>query len=79
MSAIRPEFVIGGHMLGSATFDALILPTINLINWLYVARPRNAFAPEIRVELMKRFGKLRRDKCPLANLPKTRTGRGEWD
>lgn len=69
------EFVIGGYTLGGTTFDAIIFGYYEGDRVIYVARTRNGFTPAIRADLMKRFGKLRTDKCPFANLPEPRTGR----
>ncbi|MFL6448719.1 MAG: hypothetical protein ACJ746_13675 [Bryobacteraceae bacterium] len=65
--------------LGGTTFDALIFGYYENDKLIYVVRTRNGFTPKVRADLMKRFGKLRTDKCPFANLPEPRTGSGEQD
>jgi ATP-dependent DNA ligase len=67
--------VIGGYKFGATTFDALVFGYFERARLLYVARTRNGFTPTLRADLMKRFEKLRTDKCPFANLPEQRTGR----
>ena len=69
------EFVVGGYNLGGTIFDALIFGYYEQDRLIYVARTRIGFTPEIRADLMQRFGKLRTDKCPFSNLPEPRTGR----
>ena len=69
------EFVIGGYTRGTKTFDALIFGYYEGNRLLYVARTRNGFTPATRAQLFKRFGGLRVDHCPFANLPEARSGR----
>src|SRR4051794_12988999 len=68
------EFVIGGYTFSGTTFDALVFGYYEGDRLINVARTRNGFSPALRADLMKRFERLRTDKCPFANLPEPLTG-----
>jgi hypothetical protein len=69
------EFVIAGHTVGGATFDALVFGYYEGSKLLYVSRTRNGFTPRLREDMLKRFRGLEITDCPFANLPEARGGR----
>jgi hypothetical protein len=68
------EFVVGGYTRAPRAFDALVFGYYQPGKLLYAARTRNGFTPASRDELFKRFKGLETPKCPLVNLPETRSG-----
>jgi ATP-dependent DNA ligase len=69
------EFVIGGYIVGSSTFDAVILGYYEGQDLIYVARTPNGFTPRLRDDLAKKFRPLETESCPFANLPESKSGR----
>jgi DNA ligase D-like protein (predicted ligase) len=70
------EFVIGGYTPTPKNFDALLFGYYEAGKLLHVSRTRNGFTPAIREQLFRHFKGLQIDRCPFANLPKTKTG--QW-
>jgi bifunctional non-homologous end joining protein LigD len=69
------EFVIGGYTPGNP-FDALIVGYYEGEQFLYAAKVRNGFVPQLRREVATRFKGLEIDSCPFANLPEKK--RTQW-
>jgi len=69
------EFVIGGYVPLSGSFDSIAIGYYDGDDLICVARVRNGFVPESRAKVFKLFRALEIDKCPFANLPVQRKGR----
>jgi ATP-dependent DNA ligase len=70
------EFVIGGYMIGTKTFDALIFGYYKGDRLMCAARTRNGFTPAMRAQLFQKFRALEIKKCPFVNLPERRAADG---
>ena len=69
------EFVIGGYVPSSGSFDSIAIGYYDGDDLVCVARVRNGFVPESRAKVFKLFRPLEINKCPFANLPEPRKGR----
>jgi bifunctional non-homologous end joining protein LigD len=69
------EFVIGGYVPLSGSFDSIAVGYYDDDDLICVARVRNGFVPESRATVFKLFHKLEIKECPFANLPEPRKGR----
>ena len=70
------EFVIGGYLPGSATFDSLLVGYYKGHDLMYASRIRNGFTPPSRRALFSNFKKVSISKSPFRNLPES--GKGRW-
>ena len=70
------EFVIGGYVPSSTTFDSIIVGYYEGADLTYAARIRSGFVPALRHRVFARFSGLEFAECPFANLPER--GRGRW-
>ena len=69
------EFVIGGYVPLSGSFDSIAIGYYDGDDLICAARVRSGFIPESRAKVFKLFRGLEIDKCPFANLPEPREGR----
>ncbi len=64
------EFVIGGYVPSSSTFDLILIGYYQGRDLMYAARIRNGFTPASRrAALFANFDGLSIPKCPFHNLP----------
>jgi len=70
------EFVIGGYLPGSATFDSILVGYYEGRDLKYASRIRNGFTPASRLALFSNFEGLSISKSPFRNLPES--GKGRW-
>jgi ATP-dependent DNA ligase len=63
------EVVIGGYVLGSTTFDSIMVGYYKGSDLMYAGRIRNGFAPASRRMVFSNFEGLSISKCPFRNLP----------
>ncbi len=70
------EFVIGGYLPASATFDSILVGYYEGRDLRYASRIRNGFTPASRRALFSNFEKLSISKSPFRNLPES--GKGRW-
>jgi bifunctional non-homologous end joining protein LigD len=70
------EFVIGGYLPGSTTFDSILVGYYQEHDLMYSTRIRNGFTPASRRALFSKFDGLSISKCPFRNLPES--GKGRW-
>ena len=70
------EFVIGGYLPGSTTFDSILIGYYAGAEFIYAARIRAGFAPASRQRLFASFAALEMSNCPFSNLPES--GKGRW-
>jgi ATP-dependent DNA ligase len=68
--------VIGGYILGSTTFDSILVGYYERSDLMYVGRIRNGFTPASRRTVFSKFEGLSISKCPFRNLPES--GMGRW-
>ena len=69
------ELVIGGYKPGGASFEYLLAGYYEGPKLIFVAKIKNGFVPSLRLEISKRFQKLKSDVCPFANLPEPKSAR----
>src|SRR5262245_11522704 len=69
------EFVIGGYTPGNP-FDSLIVGYHEDERFLYAAKVRNGFVPQLRRDVATKFKGRRINACPFANLPEPK--RTQW-
>jgi len=70
------EFVIGGYVPSSNTFDSILVGYYLGCDLKYAARIRNGFVAASRQKVFSRFRGLEFAKCPFVNLPEL--GKGRW-
>ena len=70
------EFVIGGYLPGSSSFDSILIGHYEGRDLMYAGQIRAGFAPASRRLLFAQFSELLIHKCPFRNLPET--SRGRW-
>jgi ATP-dependent DNA ligase len=71
----RQEFVIGGYIPGTSTFDSLLVGVFEADELRFVAKVKNGFVPRLRDDIFAAFKKLGTDKCPFVNLPEKKGAR----
>lgn len=71
------EFVIGGYLPGSTTFDSLLVGYYEGRQLMYAARIRNGFTPASRRVVFASVDGLTTSRCPFRNLPES--SRGRWE
>jgi bifunctional non-homologous end joining protein LigD len=69
------EFVIGGYLPGSTTFDSILVGYFAGAEFIYAARIRAGFASASRQRLFGSFAALSISSCPFRNLPESNKGR----
>ena len=69
------EFVIGGYIPGTRSFDALIVGVYEGKRLMFVAKVKNGFLPGTQRSILSALRQLETDRCPFANLPEDRTSR----
>ena len=69
------EFVIGGYIPGTRSFDALIVGVHEGKRLMFVAKVKNGFLPGTQRRILSALRQLETDRCPFANLPEDRTSR----
>ena len=69
------EFVIGGYIPGTRSFDALIVGVHEGKRLMFVAKVKNGFLPGTQRSILSALRQLETDRCPFANLPEDRTSR----
>jgi DNA ligase D-like protein (predicted ligase) len=72
----RQEFVIGGYVPASGTFDSILVGYCQGADLMYAARIRAGFVPATKRTVFSQFRDLAIADCPFRNLPE-RT-RGRW-
>jgi DNA ligase D-like protein (predicted ligase) len=70
------EFVIGGYVPASNTFDSLLVGYYEGCDLMYAGRVRSGLVANSRRALLSHFAGLSTERCPFRNLPE-RT-RGRW-
>jgi len=70
------EFVIGGYVPRSNTFDSILVGYYEGRDFTYAARIRSGFVPALRQRMFIQFRGLELAKCPFVNLPER--GKGRW-
>ena len=70
------DFVIGGYIAGSTTFDSILVGYYEGSDLMCAGRIRNGFAPASRRTVFSKFERLSISKCPFRNLPES--GKGRW-
>jgi ATP-dependent DNA ligase len=70
------EFVIGGYVPSSSTFDSILVGYYQGRDLMYAARINNGFTPASRRALFANFDGLSIPKCPFRNLPES--GKDRW-
>jgi bifunctional non-homologous end joining protein LigD len=70
------EFVIGGYMPSSNTFDSILIGYYEGNELRYAARIRSGFVPASRQRVFAQFRGLQLEECPFVNLPER--GKGRW-
>jgi ATP-dependent DNA ligase len=63
------EFVVGGYVPLSDSFDSIVIGYYDGDDLICVARVRNGFVPESRANVFRLFRGLEIEACPFANLP----------
>jgi ATP-dependent DNA ligase len=69
------EFVIGGYVPASSTFDSLLVGYFEGRELMYAGRIRAGLVPASRRALFPHFAKLMVEDCPFRNLPERTKGR----
>jgi DNA ligase D-like protein (predicted ligase) len=69
------QFVIGGYLPGSTTFDSILVGYYEGRDLMYAGRIRSGFTPVSRQALFSNFAGLSISKCPFRNLPESSKGR----
>src|ERR1041385_1016965 len=69
------ELVIGGYRPGTAGFEYLLVGYYEGKSLIFIAKIRNGFTPALRLEIARKFPKLRTSVCPFANLPEPASAR----
>jgi DNA ligase D-like protein (predicted ligase) len=69
------ELVIGGYKPGTSGFEYLLVGYYEGKSLIFIAKIRNGFTPALRLEIAKKFPKLRTSVCPFANLPEPASAR----
>jgi bifunctional non-homologous end joining protein LigD len=70
------EFVIGGFVPSSNTFDSILVGYYQGSDLRYAARIHSGFVPALRQRVFAQFRGLEIAKCPFVNLPER--GKGRW-
>jgi bifunctional non-homologous end joining protein LigD len=71
----RQEFVIGGYVPGTNTFDSLLVGVFDGKALHFVAKVKDGFVPRLRTEIFREFKGLGTDTCPFVNLPEKKGAR----
>src|ERR1041385_5811980 len=69
------ELVIGGYKPDPAGFEYLLVGYYEGKSLIFIAKIRNGFTPALRLEIAKKFPRLRTSVCPFANLPEPASAR----
>ena len=69
------EFVIGGYIPGSRSFDSLLIGVYEGKRLNFVARVKDGFVPRLREEIFAKLTKLQTATCPFVNLPEKKGAR----
>ncbi len=69
------EFVIGGYVPGTNTFDSLLIGVYEGKAFQFVAKVKDGFVSHLREEIFREFRGLGTETCPFANLPEKKGAR----
>jgi bifunctional non-homologous end joining protein LigD len=69
------EFVIGGYVPGTNTFDSLLIGVYEDKTFRFVAKVKDGFVPRLRAEVFREFKGLGTETCPFVNLPEKKGAR----
>jgi DNA ligase D-like protein (predicted ligase) len=70
----RQEFVVGGYKPNATNFESLVVGYYEGRSLRYAGRVRAGLTPHLRAELFERIAPLQTSRCPLADLPTSKTG-----
>jgi bifunctional non-homologous end joining protein LigD len=66
------EFVIGGYKPDAGSFQSILVGYYDARKLIFAGKVRQGFNPVGRARLLKEMEPLLTDKCPFANLPRSR-------
>jgi bifunctional non-homologous end joining protein LigD len=72
----QQEFVVGGYVPGTRSFDYLLIGVYDGDRLNYVGKVASGFVPRVRAEIFPALKKIAREACPFANLPETKARGG---